>query len=190
MKEIVRWSDWEGNGLEHCVCLQDDGGLILEGVVAGTREGRYGGHYFVRTDARFFTREVRVEYVAGARLHFEADGEGHWRDVLGDRSIPALDGCLDVDIGMTPATNALPIKRLRLKEHESRDIAVAYVPLPSQIDGAFFPRRAEQRYTCLSLNRRYRYDGLFRSFTAELEVDEFGLVLDYPDTFRRVRASG
>jgi len=189
MEGVVRWCDWEGNGLEHCEYRLDDNGLALEGVVAGTREGKYGGHYFVRTDSRFCTREVRVEYVAGARLHLEADGEGYWRDLLGDRSIPSLDGCLDVDISITPATNALPIKRLRLKEHESRDIAAAYVPLPSQIEGAFLPRRAEQRYTCLTLDRRYRYDGLFRAFSAELEVDEFGLVLDYPDTFRRVLAS-
>ena len=33
---------------------------------------------------------------------------------------------------------------------------------------------------------RYRYDGLFRDFTAELPVDEDGLVLDYAETFRRV----
>jgi len=189
MEMVVRWCDWEGNGLEHCVYLQNDNGLILEGVVAGTREGQYGGHYFVRTDARFCTREVCVDYVAGSYLHVEADGDGHWLDLLGDRSIPSLDGCLDVDIGITPATNALPIKRLRLKEQESRDIAVGYVPLPSQIEGGFLPRRAEQRYTCLTPDQRYRYDGLFRAFTAELEVDEFGLVLDYPDTFRRVLAA-
>ena len=54
------------------------------------------------------------------------------------------------------------------------------IPLPERA------RRAEQRYTCLTPDRRYRYEGLFRAFTAELEVDEVGLMLDYPDTFRRV----
>lgn len=97
-----------------------------------------------------------------------------------------LDGCIDVDIGITPATNALPIKRLKLRKGDGQDIVVAYVPLPDQIDGQFLPERAEQRYTCLEVDRRYRYDGLFRAFTAELEIDELGLVLDYPDTFRRV----
>ncbi len=185
----VRWRDWDGHGLEHCVCRQDDAGMILEGIVAGTRHGLYGGHYFVRTDADFRTREVRVVYVDGPRLHVEADAEGRWHDVIGNRAIPDLEGCVDVDIGMTPATNTLPIKRLELQEQESRDIAAAYVPLPDQIDGNFLPRRAEQRYTCLTPNRRYRYEGLFRGFTADLEVDEAGLVIDYPDTFQRVTVS-
>lgn len=185
MRSVVRWRDWNGEGLEHCVCLEQDDGLTLEGVVAGTRNGLYGGHYLVRADASFRTRQVRVGYVGGASLHVEADGEGHWRDVLGNRALPALDGCLDVDIGITPATNTLPIKRLKLGEGEGADIVVAYVPLPGQIDGDFLPRRAEQRYTCLIPDSRYRYEGLFRAFTAELEIDAAGLVLDYPETFRR-----
>ncbi|MBW4708790.1 putative glycolipid-binding domain-containing protein [Roseobacter sp. YSTF-M11] len=183
---VARWHDWEGQGLEHCVCLENGDGLSLEGVVAGTRHGTYGGHYFVRTDAAFRTREVRLEYVDGPSLHVEADEHGNWRDIIGNRSLPTLDGCFDVDIGITPATNTLPIKRLNLRDEERREIAVAYVPLPDQVAGDFLPQRAEQRYTCITRGHRYRYEGLFRGFTADLVIDDFGLVLDYPDTFRRV----
>ena len=49
---------------------------------------------------------------------------------------------------------------------------------------------AQQRYTCLIVDRRYRYEGLFRSFKADLELDRFGLVMDYPDTFRRMAENG
>ncbi len=154
--------------------------------MAGTRHGAYGGYYHVRTDADFRTREVRVLYVGGPSLHVKSDGRGNWRDEIGSRPLPNLNGCIDVDIGITPATNTLPIKRLKLGAQESRDITVAYVALPDQIDSDFLPQQAEQRYTCLMPDRRYRYEGLFRAFTAELEVDEAGLVLDYPDTFRRV----
>lgn len=184
---VVRWQDWEGNGLEHCVCNITDEGLVLEGVVAGTRHGAHGGYYFVRTDSAFRTREVRVRYVDGPHLHVEADGEGHWRNRLKDRALPELDGCIDVDIGITPATNTLPIKRLKLQAQAHQDIKAAYVPLLDQIEGDFLPQRAEQRYTCLTPGRRYLYEGLFRGFRAELEIDETGLVLDYPDTFRRLK---
>lgn len=183
---VARWQDWNGHGLEHCSCTQNAVSLILEGVVAGTRHGVYGGQYRVRTDADFRTREVRVGYVGGPCLHVESDGEGNWRDLIENRALLALDGCIDVDIGMTPATNTLPIKRLKLKARESREITVAYIPLPDQIDGDFLPQRAEQRYTCLIPGQRYLYEGLFRAFTAELEIDAAGLMLDYPDTFRRV----
>ena len=186
---VVRWQDWESQGLEHCVCLETYDGLSLEGVVAGTRLGLYGGRYYVRTDAVFRTREVHVEYLNGPSLHVEADEDGNWYDRIGNRALNNLQGCFDVDIGITPATNTLPIKRLRLRDGDSRDITVAYVPLPDQVDGDFLPERAEQRYTCLVSGQRYKYEGLFRAFTAELEIDEFGLVLDYPETFRRVANS-
>jgi hypothetical protein len=139
MMAIARWQDWEGHGLEHCLCRKAADGLTFEGVVAGTRHGAYGGYYLVRTDAEFRTREVQVVYVGGPSLHVEADGRGNWRDVIGSRSLPNLNGCIDVDIGITPATNTLPIKRLNLREQESREITVAYVPLPDQIDGVFCP---------------------------------------------------
>jgi uncharacterized protein len=58
--------------------------------------------------------------------------------------------------------------------------------LPNQSDRDLLPERAEQRYTCMISNLRYRYEGLISGFTAELDFDEVGLVLDYPETFRRV----
>lgn len=182
----VRWSDWEGNGLEHCVLSLSQEGLALTGVVAGTRETRYGAHYFVGTDDRFRTRVVRVTYLGGPSLDVSSDGEGHWWDTLADTPLPELEGCFDVDIGVTPATNTLPIKRLALAGDESRDIRAAYVPLPGQITERFIPRPADQRYTCLAQGARYRYEGLFRGFSAELALDAAGLVIDYPDTFKRV----
>lgn len=186
---VVRWQDWNGQGLEHCVYQETPDGISLEGVVAGTRHGLYGGHYSVRTDAEFRTREVRVDYLDGPSLHVEADGCGNWHDNIRNQELKNLEGCLDVDIGITPATNTLPIKRLRLQEGENREIHAAYVPLPDQVDGAFLPERADQRYTCLVLSKRYKYEGLFRGFTAELGIDEAGLVLDYPQTFRRVTSA-
>lgn len=186
MKAVVRWREWEGEGLEHCVCLEEDDGLTLKGVVMTTREGLHGGQYLVRTDAAFRTRQVRVDYVGGPEVHVEADGDGHWRDLIGHRPLPELDGCVDVDIRMTPATNTLPIRRLKLRQGESAAIAVAYVALPEEMDDDFLPRPAAQRYTCLVPDRRYRYEGLASGFTAELEVDEAGLVMDYPGVFRRV----
>ncbi|MFP4903215.1 putative glycolipid-binding domain-containing protein, partial [Paraburkholderia sp. BR14261] len=35
-------------------------------------------------------------------------------------------------------------------------------------------------------DREYRYEGIIRDFTANLRVDEDGLVIDYPTLFRRL----
>lgn len=187
MQTAVQWCDWEGKGLEHCSFYSSDDYSILEGALVGTREGHYGAHYFVRADNLLRTREVRLDYVGGPRMHIQVDERGNWFDVIGNSVIASLAGCLDVDMGVTPATNTLAIKRLDLQVHASQDIVVAYVPLLAQIDGVFLPRPARQRYTCLRVGQCYRYEGIFRGFAAELELDEHGLALDYPETFRRVR---
>lgn len=184
----MRWTDAEGRGLEHCLLTLGPEGLTLEGVVAGTREGEYGAHYEVRTDASGRTRAVRLRYVGGPELQLTVDADARWRDAIRDVRLPDLDGCLDVDLGITPATNTLAIRRLGLSVGEARAIRAAYVPLPSQIEGVFVPSPADQRYTRLG-DRLWRYEGLFRSFVAELPVDDLGLVLDYPVLFRRLDAA-
>jgi len=58
---------------------------------------------------------------------------------------------------------------------------VAYISTPDlQVT------RVEQAYSCVELNREYRYEGIFRNFTANLSVDEDGFVIDYPTLFTRL----
>ena len=97
-----------------------------------------------------------------------------------------LQGCLDVDISATPFTNTLPIRRLALQPGSTATLIMAYIAAPQMR-----LRVAQQRYTCLdatSTGGRYRFESLTQgavSFTAELPVDGDGLVLDYPNLFRR-----
>ena len=86
---------------------------------------------------------------------------------------------MDVDLGWTPATNTLPVRRLGLTVDEGRDLVAAWVrpdlvvqPLP-------------QRYERVGA-RRYRYESRGGRFGVELDVDEHGLVLDYPGFWRRL----
>ncbi len=176
----VRWKSCDNTGLEH-FCLHMNADTIQgEGVVIGARGGTpYGLHYRVTTDMQWRTLEVWVRMASGVFLHVFSDGQGHWTDDKGD-AMPNLDGCIDVDIAATPFTNTLPIRRLSLSEGCTTDLTMAYVPLPSlQMcpDG--------QRYTRIA-SRRYLYESADRDFSAELAVDEDGLVMDYPGLFRRL----
>ncbi len=50
-------------------------------------------------------------------------------------------------------------------------------------------RSARHRYTCREADAEggcYLYEGPFRAFRAELPGDADGLVLDYPEIFRRI----
>ncbi|HVN28269.1 MAG TPA: putative glycolipid-binding domain-containing protein, partial [Candidatus Binataceae bacterium] len=92
---------------------------------------------------------------------------------------PQLRGAIDVDIAVTPFTNILPIRRLGLSEGQRAEILVVYFQLPQ-----LTVTTDRQRYTRLG-NRVYRYESVDSDFTRDIEVDERGLVVTYPDLFRR-----
>ncbi|HZZ09229.1 MAG TPA: putative glycolipid-binding domain-containing protein [Paraburkholderia sp.] len=180
MREL-RWKSEEGEGIEHLAFDARDDGFAVESVVVGQRYGKsYGLHYAVRCDAQWRTTFARLKIVNGAELELHGDGAGHWHDGHGF-ALSAIEGCIDIDIAATPFTNTLPIRRLQLAEGERQPISVAYIATPDlQLT------RAEQAYTCIALNHEYRYEGIFRNFTANLTVDEDGLVIDYPTLFTRL----
>jgi hypothetical protein len=177
------WTPWDGIGLEHLRLTTRPERVSADGLVVTVCAGQiYRVNYEVRCDARWRVRELRVTAQATGSLTsltLNGDGGGHWTSPDG-APLPALDGCVDVDLAFSPFTNTLPIRRLALKPGAAAELAVVYVALP-----ALEPAPDGQRYTCLAPNH-YRYDSLASDFTAELPLDADGLVLDYPGLFRRV----
>ena len=184
MREVM-WSAWEGRGLEHLRLAVRDDGVTADGMVLGVWEGSpFRVAYRVRCDSLWRVRAVRVG-VPGAEpgVNLLSDGEGNWTKPDG-QTVAYLEGCEYVDISVTPFTNTLPIRRLGLATGESAEISVAYV------EGTDLQAGPEpQRYTCLEERDGgglYRFLSLDGGFTADLPVDSDGLVVDYPDLFRRV----
>ncbi|OLL28912.1 transcriptional regulator [Burkholderia sp. SRS-W-2-2016] len=184
MREL-RWTSEEGDGIEHLSFDARDDGFAVESVVVGQRYGKpYGLHYAVRCDSQWRTRYAWLKIVGGGELELHGDGNGRWHDGHG-LALGALEGCIDIDIAATPFTNTLPIRRLQLAEGERQPIEVAYISTPDlQVT------RAGQAYSCIALNREYRYEGIFRDFVANLTVDGDGLVIDYPTLFARSPRGG
>jgi hypothetical protein len=120
------------------------------------------------------------EAVGERTIRLFSDGAGNWHDDKG-QPLDTLQGCIDVDIMLTPLTNTLPIRRLQLAPGESREISVVYIAAP---DLSIRPFR--QRYTRLDDGQQYRYESLDSGFTAVLPVDDDGFVVDYPGIWRRV----
>jgi len=103
------------------------------------------------------------------------DGAGAWQ--LDGRDRADLDGCLDVDLGITPATNTLPIRRVGA----SSDVDAAWVQFPS-LDVS----RLSQRYERLG-DRRWRYSA--GTFKAMLETTSEGVVVRYQNGWEAVTVS-
>ena len=177
------WTPWEHAGLEHLRLTTGTDRSVADGLVLVVNDAHiYRVTYALRCDAHWRVRELRVAVETGrasTSLRLHADGQGHWTGA-GGVPLPALDGCLDVDLAFSPFTNTLPIRRLALTPGASSEIAVVYLTLPD-----LAPVTDGQRYTCQRRDH-YRYDSLDSDFSAELPVDADGLVLDYPGLFRRV----
>jgi len=181
------WAPWRGPGLEHLRLRSADIGYVATGTVLGLADGLpFRLQYKIKCDADWRVRKVLLDCLGPSgsteRL-LRATGRGQWKDDSGE-ILSELDGCNDVDISATPFTNTLAVRRLKLRPGQRAELRVAYLSVPSlQI------RPVEQAYTCVEQRpdgMTVTYDGAFRGFKADLPLDADGLVVDYPETFRRV----
>jgi uncharacterized protein len=169
---------------EHCTFSVRDAGLSLVGTVMGADEGvPIRIEYRVLADAAGATTAAHVRDLRGfaqRTLTLARDGKGNWTvDGVPD---PALKGCLDVDLGCSPSTNTLPIRRLHLGVGGSKTISAAWVQFPS-----LRVVRAEQTYSRVD-EFTYRY--VSGTFEAELVADDDGVVAQYASWERTGVAAG
>lgn len=180
-RRTVIWQALDGPGMEHCAFAPCPGGWQIQGAVIRAGDGPLLVRYTVTCDALWRTRavEIDIDADAGARaLRLTADGDRRWWSAGAE--LVAFRGCDDVDLGVTPATNTLPIRRLDLSIGETRALTAAWVQFPTL---AMEP--LPQRYTRLDA-RRYRYESGNGAFETEIAVDEFGLVTRYDKGWERI----
>ena len=180
MDTVILWHDRETLGAERCTLSSVDNGFRVAGTALCPMDGvPLQVAYTVDVDADWHTRQVVVHVETPhnvADLALSADGAGAWQSQ--GEVLSAVAGCLDVDLGVTPSTNTLPIRRLRLQPGDVAHIGVAWVVFPS-----LRIVRSEQQYECLAVGH-YR----FRSgtYSALLVVDAEGLVHDYEGAWRAI----
>ena len=131
--------------------------------------------YEIVCDAGWSTTEGCVRGAVGDR---EIDVvvrvvQGRWQ--LNGEPVPAVDGCVDVDLNFSPSTNLLPIRRLQLSVGDEATVRAAWLRFPS-----FTLEPLEQTYR-RSGERGYRYSSAGGRFVAEIDVDESGLPVRYGD---------
>lgn len=181
-RELI-WQAEGGIGEEHLTLSDRNGVIVGDGfAIAKPGEEPMRVRYQVVCDADWVTRGVAVttEVAHGSPtvIELRSDGKGHWTNSDGS-PLPQLDGCVDVDLSITPFTNTLPIRRLGLTSGATATIHVVYINVETlRIE----PR--EQEYTRLS-DDTVRYASATTGFSAELTVDTDGLVRNYPGLWTR-----
>ena len=173
MHTYVLWRDGRSGGMETCALVSTGSRVVLQGTVLRPFDGTPAiVRYRLEADPAWRTRHVwtEIETAEGTReLELVADTEGRWSRA-GSR-LPELDGCIDVDLGVSPSTNTLPIRRLDLDEGGIQEVRAAWVRYPELTVEVL-----EQSYERIGPDR-YRYRSA--TFAAELLVDGDGVVLDY-----------
>ena len=132
--------------------------------------------YEIACDPHWLTRRCTLAGYVGATivtLDVGRDSAGEW--TIGGTPASGLKGCEDIDLGFTPATNLLPIRRLGLAIGAKAAIRAAWVRFPELTVEVL-----DQVYTRLA-HDRYLYESADGSFRRELRVDDVGFVVDYPD---------
>ena len=183
MRALV-WRGVEEWLAEHAQVDLGEDGVLATGVQLGVEPEPYLLEYRLDAPSDWITRRLEVEASgAGWRrwLSLEHDGHGRWA-ANGER-VPDLDGALDCDLAFSPLTNLMPVRRSALHERAGReDLVMAWVSVPNLRLHA-----SPQRYEHVRPGV-VRYVALDGDFTAELELDEDGLVVRYPRLAERVGA--
>jgi uncharacterized protein len=177
-RRLLVWRGLEEWLAEACEVTLDGNRLRAEGTQLGAEPHPYRADYELMTGEGWVTERfvVTVRDAAGERsLDLRHAGDGSW--TANGEPQPHVEGALDCDLAFSPLTNFMPARRLR---GEPTEHVMAWVSLPDL--GVL---RSEQRYEPIE-DRRVRFVGLEDGFTAELELDEDGLVVRYPRLAERV----
>lgn len=177
----VLWQRLDLPGSEWCEWEDAASGSALRGVaLVSVGDEPWRIDYAIELDARDRTRNVVVAArgPAGNRgLELSANGRGAW--TANGRVLAELEGCLDLDLGFSPAGTALALARLGLGIGETADVDIACVTFPGlevRRTRQAYRRVGEDRYACRS-----------QASEAELELDADSLVRTSGGFWRAVR---
>ncbi|KGX92479.1 hypothetical protein N781_16210 [Pontibacillus halophilus JSM 076056 = DSM 19796] len=182
MDKTVFWTNLEQPGAEYLTIRNIESDLVAESLVLFMRGGNaYKFSYQVVLDQEWFTKRVDItDLVTKRSLYLRRDWTGEW--YLNGSVLEGMDDAIDVDISMTPFSNTLPINRCTWERGQVRVFTMLYVDVPSME-----LEKVEQTYTFLGDTedgyRRFRYT--CKDYETVVTVDREGIIVDYPDAFRR-----
>ena len=171
----ILWKRLDVPGHDACHLGWTGDGWLLDGVAAFREEGEaYALRYTIRCNASWRTRRGTVTGWIDARpVDFRVRRtRGGW--TLNDQIVPGLDDCIDLDLGFTPSTNLIQLRRVALAVGKSAGVPVAWLDVATgTLD------RLDQRYERRS-ESTYWYESPRFEYAALLDVGPEGFVRQYP----------
>jgi hypothetical protein len=174
----ILWRRLDAPGHDACRLERNDTAWQLDGAaVFSDPQGRHVQlHYRVRCDALWHTQWGTVRgWVDGENIDLSVtrNARGGW--LLNDEAVPDLAHCMDLDLGFTPATNLIALRRLGLKPGEAADAPAAWLDADERSLGLL-----EQRYAQRSAGACW-YEAPRFGYAALLNLTPEGFVSHYPE---------
>lgn len=174
--QSILWRRIDAAGHEAARIYSDDDGWYLDGAAIFLYEGSPCRlEYLIECDTEWRTKFASIDGWVGDQAveqEIVVQDEGIW--LLNETEVEAVEGCVDIDLNFSPITNLLPLRRLSLKDGESKSVTAAWLRFPS-----FELERLDQTYTRLDDNT-IKYESRNGEFVRNLKVNADGLVSDYP----------
>lgn len=178
----ARWRTWDHDHSETLTLRWENEGWTATGEV-----GREAITYVIRLSATWAVRQFLLfRDLDEPDLWLGTDGGGRWGEINGAHR-PELDGVTDLELPCTPFPHSVPIRRLALDVGDAADVTVATIDVETL--GVVPIRR---RYERLG-PRRYSVHALGAvgadhpgwDVATTFDVDEYGLIHDLVDAYRR-----
>jgi uncharacterized protein len=173
------WRRLDQPGHDCCRLFRLSGGWKLRGMAVFSESGQPCNFaYEVSVDPHWKTRSARLTGFRGKSeidIRIRRAKDGSWR--VGAEIQHAVANCMDIDLGFTPATNLLAVRRLNLGIGEQAEAPAAWLALPS-LKLKVLPQ-AYRRSTKLE----YDYEAPSVGYKGRLKVSRLGVVEQYPGLF-------
>jgi hypothetical protein len=173
----ILWRRIGTTGHDACRLIQTDSGWRLDGTAAFRQESELAClTYQVHCNCEWLTQEGTVQGWVGSRsldFRFVRLPNGLW--TMNAQAVRHVEGCLDLDLGFTPATNLSQIRRVALRVGEAADVPVAWFDISA---GAL--ELLHQRYERRT-EKTYWYESPRFGYSALLDVNAVGFVEKYPE---------
>lgn len=179
MKTIL-WRKLPNSGLEFCQFALEHEISFRGEVIINNEINPIYVSYLVECDIEGNTKSAEIlqrTEDGEARIYLHRDNKNRW--YKNDIEIKEVFGLLDIDIGVTPSTNILPIRRLKLELGESKELSAVWVRFPELSIHAL-----EQKYTRIQKDL-YLYESIVSGYKAEIKVDHNCIVQSYESEWER-----
>ncbi|TPI18865.1 putative glycolipid-binding domain-containing protein [Mesorhizobium sp. B4-1-1] len=178
----ILWRRLDLEGHDACLLCATQSGWRLKGHALFLHDGQPCSlAYAADCDVGWRTRFASVDGFLGTQtLRYEVErlADGRW--ALNGAEQAEVAGLVDVDLGFTPATNLLAIRRFDLAVGAAAPAPAAYLAFPE-----LRLERLDQTYRRLD-DSRYAYAAPKFGYDQVLDVSPSGFIVDYPGLWKAI----